>query len=129
MIEWLLSVKPTINIFALNHQGFKLACKYYNLNVAKFLVFLAPEVYKITEITHEQIKYKIIKQLQIVEEKVVTSVEECIICRENECDIITFCNHSYCSSCIISWLDTNNLSCPTCRRNISYSFKKIVVNV
>ena len=69
-------------------------------------------------------------KLILLGEKVVTSVEECVICKENQCDVISFCNHSYCSKCIKSWLDSNHSSCPTCRENMNYySFSTLVVSM
>jgi hypothetical protein len=128
--KWLLEIKPNLNISAKNDEAFRKACEYGRLEVAQWLVSLFPEKYIITEITSKIIKYKILHKLILLGEKVVTSVEECLICKENECDVISFCNHSYCSKCIKSWLDSNHSSCPTCRENMNYySFSTLVVSM
>jgi hypothetical protein len=43
---------------------------------------------------------------------------QCSICRENNCNIVTRCNHSFHFSCLCQWLQVRE-TCPMCREHIS----------
>jgi len=117
--RWLLEKKPDINISAKNEEAFRCACRNGHLEVAKILQTLCPEKYYFEIINDEIINYKII---QIIENKIKIEKEQivnCFICDNNISDVQTSCNHSYCESCITSWLEKSK-SCPYCREPISY---------
>ena len=49
--------------------------------------------------------------------------EQCTICfntitEENLCT--TNCNHSYCKSCLDTWFNRGEKTCPICRTDIEY---------
>jgi len=133
--QWLLQIKPTIDISALDEYAFTESCYKRELKVAQWLVSLRPDKYKIILNNDGSIKYdnnrsisyEIIKSLNIVGIKHVFETETCPICCVSDCDVITCCNHSYCTTCISSWLHANNSSCPTCRNDIGNTeFKRLV---
>jgi ankyrin repeat protein len=126
--QWLFQIKPTINISAYNESAFRYACYNGDLNVAQWFVSLRPDKYKIKLNANGSISYEIIKPLNIVGIKQVSELEQCPICCVSVCDVITCCNHSYCTQCISNWLNTNHSLCPTCRTEIgNKAFRKLVV--
>jgi hypothetical protein len=59
------------------------------------------------------------------------NTEPCAVCMENQKKgdtITTVCNHSFCKPCWNNWMDTNNRTCPCCRKECKsitvYSIKK-----
>jgi E3 ubiquitin-protein ligase ATL6/9/15/31/42/55 len=42
----------------------------------------------------------------------------CSICQENECDMITECNHNFHRRCLNRWLERRQ-TCPVCRHILS----------
>jgi hypothetical protein len=114
MAQWLLNIKPTIE----NVNAFRISCMKGNLQIAKWLERVAPQKYKIVSYTLNpiQIKYRI-KFLKINGTKYTTILEQCPICMETLCQVISICNHSYCENCIETHLVTKD-SCPICRKKI-----------
>ena len=48
---------------------------------------------------------------------------ECAICYESfngDTLCYTNCFHPFCKNCLHKWLETGNITCPTCRMNIDY---------
>jgi len=47
--------------------------------------------------------------------------EECSIClsKIDENSYLTNCNHAFCQSCLEEWFQTNHISCPLCRGQIT----------
>ena len=48
---------------------------------------------------------------------------ECAICYESFNDdtlCYTNCFHPFCKNCLHKWLETGNITCPTCRMNVDY---------
>ena len=41
-------------------------------------------------------------------------IDTCSICKEQQCNIQTYCNHTFCESCLTSWIKKNK-TCPYCR--------------
>jgi ankyrin repeat protein len=119
LAKWLLQIKPTIDIFAVNDYSFRYACENGHLEVAKWLQILFPYRYKLISNTLEpiQIIYTILQNIKINGTKYEHLLEKCPICWENNCDIISICNHSYCKKCISHWLSTDTC-CPICRKDI-----------
>ena len=50
----------------------------------------------------------------------VDTIETCPICQEGDCEIKTICNHSFCETCLNTWLHTHN-SCPYCRQIVKHT--------
>ena len=51
----------------------------------------------------------------------------CSICLEKlneDCKIITNCNHLFCENCIEEWFNNQKYSCPICRSDIKYYYNK-----
>ena len=48
--------------------------------------------------------------------RVVDSDDICSICLEAKCDMVTGCDHAYHLKCFLSWMKTNNVSCPNCKQ-------------
>ena len=106
-----------------NEYAFCIACEKGHVEVAQWLASLYPEKYKIisygideTNDTNE-INYKIIRKIKIRGVKTVSQIEQCSICLETNCELMTECNHAYCIECIKKWICVNT-GCPFCRTNI-----------
>ena len=41
-------------------------------------------------------------------------IDTCSICKEQQCNIQTYCNHTFCESCLTNWIKKNK-TCPYCR--------------
>ena len=124
-------MKPTINISAKNEYAFRNACENGYLEIAQWLEILFPSKYKIITYSSEKnlIRYKILQFLKINETNYVDFLEECPICMETLCELISICNHSYCENCILTHFETKN-NCPICRKNIkNEGFCKLQINV
>lgn len=118
VIKWLYENKPSINIGINNEIAFKNACKENSLDVAEWFRKLNPERYYIEindgAITH----YNIIKKLRLSDNNVnVDEVEDCCICMNGKCNIITNCKHQFCYDCLSESYKRNE-DCPKCRTNI-----------
>jgi hypothetical protein len=65
--------------------------------------------------------------ISIVGEQNDENAEECTICMERNCNLLSVkCNHSFCRECIQSWVDTHHDTCPLCRKQLE-TFKHIKV--
>ena len=128
--KWLLEIKPSIDISGNNDWAFRTACKNGHLEVAEWLVTLNPNKYRLHyNSTKFRYNYEIINPLNIIGTKKVSELEQCPICCVSVCDIITECDHSYCTNCITQWLNKNGTrhSCPTCRKNLkNTNFRKYI---
>ena len=72
------------------------------------------------EIHIKAVIFSLLQELTIdlsnIEIKYIDIIEDCPICSEHSCDLLTSCNHSFCESCIQTWINMNNhTTCPTCR--------------
>ena len=46
-------------------------------------------------------------------------LEICSICSDTQCNLQTYCNHTFCESCIQKWMNSNkNKTCPYCRSRL-----------
>ena len=117
--QWLYQVKPTLDISADNEFAFLSACVNGHIQVAQWLQSLNPNTYIIINnfIENNKIQYRIINTLnkskRILHKE---HIELCPICSETVCDIQTACNHTFCESCIQTWVNSNQgKTCPYCR--------------
>jgi hypothetical protein len=88
---------------------------------------LAAEHMNTTRVYKPARKYKRI----IATDYEAINTEPCAVCMENQKKgdtITTECNHSFCKPCWNNWMDTNNRTCPCCRKECKsitvYSIKK-----
>lgn len=47
----------------------------------------------------------------------------CPICLDNICkkqSTTLKCEHTFCTSCIIAWLDSDKITCPMCRKQVTH---------
>ena len=57
------------------------------------------------------------KKLTLIGDKTVDTLDICCICLTNICNVITDCNHQYCSKCLEQWIfKTINQFCPYCKK-------------
>jgi len=61
-----------------------------------------------------RIDKKLIDELKRLNINLVS--EECVVCFENQTNVITNCGHKFCIGCIKSWCK-KNYSCPICRNS------------
>ena len=153
IVEWLLKIDPNININIHNNLVFKNACINGNIDIIKLLfkinnnidisciknfVYLNENIIKCTEtlqwITFNNPKYAVYCKDGIIICKIkmatgiknINNIENCIICLDKNCNIITNCDHQYCLECISIWYNKDK-SCPICRKNDKLQFFEIQI--
>lgn len=119
VVEYLYRINPTIDISAYDEAAFKVACANYHLDIALWFVNLNPNKYTLVSNSENKniISYKINKILNKHKEPLYIDKQEidtCSICKEQQCNIQTYCNHTFCESCLTSWIKKNK-TCPYCR--------------
>lgn len=139
MAKWILHVNPETNVFLHNHAIFHNACYNNNINsrnfwvgynlgfdrdiinqreVAEWLTSLYPDTYKIIDATCHPILYKIHHAVSYSKTE-VRPLETCSVCQECDCDVTTSCNHSFCKTCIETWINHSlDATCPYCRADL-----------
>jgi hypothetical protein len=117
--QWLYQIKPTLDISAQNDEAFRDACEYEHLQVALWLQTILPERYIVNFYTEYDFEYSIKQTVKIERIIHVNTLDTCPICYENPCTIQTNCNHSFCTTCITKWINTDHSQCPCCREDIS----------
>ena len=151
ILEWLLKIDTNININIHNNLVFKHACINGNIDIIKLLfklnnnidisciknyLYLNENLNKCKEtlqwITFNNSKYAVycedgnikckIKMANSI--KNINNIENCIICFDRNCNIITNCDHQYCLECISLWYYKEK-SCPICRKNDKLQFFEI----
>jgi hypothetical protein len=127
IIEWLLEIKPDINIESDNHKAFKNACEYNAIEILKVLISLNPKKYHIKTTDYGTvISWKI--TINYVRKETVELKKEdkidCPICMSRQSQVITNCKHQYCFKCIKKVNEEEN-KCPMCRNRITDLFKII----
>lgn len=119
--QWILSAYPTINISEKKDWAFRMACGKNQPSIALWFQQINPDKYKIININSRPIQYEISIQLKFHSEGwIVSQLNTCSICISNMCDVKTSCGHYYCSTCMLDWIQINNI-CPDCRRDLSTS--------
>ena len=113
--KFLLEIKPDLNNSIYNELPFRLSCANNKIEVAKWLSNICHNRYVILNCDEYEIKYEIIE------------IDECPICLEPCCDIMSKCKHKYCSACIARCVQYNIYKCAICRRNLKDTvFIKII---
>ena len=120
--KWLYEIKPDIDITANDDYAFKEVCGKGKIDIAQWLVSINNN-YRLNVSNGIINYYKILIPIPILNEIIyVLNKELCFICSLNETDIITNCNHIFCTLCITEWYNQNQ-TCPYCR-GFLYSFNK-----
>ena len=114
---WFCDKFPFIHVIRDNHRLFINAYLSENLEIIKLLNIMQPDCYHIN-IIHDKLQcfdidYNINPGNTI--KKRLLEIEHCYICYEDNADILTSCNHFYCTGCIQKHYEYNNIQCPYCR--------------
>ena len=124
--KWLLSIKPNINISALNNYTFRCACSNGHIDIVARFIELNPQKYVVEIINGKITSFQIIKTLNLLSETIsVNEIKECAICYIEQSNIITNCNHEFCYQCLNSWYNINE-NCPYCRTPLTTCSKIIL---
>ena len=111
---------------------FRILCKSYNFKMIRYIqekfdIYdykkennnILPIIMDSIEYYYENRNYEYIaKKYDMLICKKKEKLDECMICYENESEIITNCKHYYCKKCIFKWYIYNNKICPYCRTDI-----------
>lgn len=129
--QWLLTVKPTIDISAENDNAFRYACYYRHLNVAQWFISLLPYKYNVVIENNKIVAYNVRQHLPLTNKFVslyYSSNEDiiCSICYDDNkiIEIQTNCKHNFCKDCINTYYlnsiyKFNLCKCPYCRIDIT----------
>lgn len=118
--KWLLSVAPDINIRARGDNSFKKACENNHPKVVKWLVSLKPEIYSYELERGDENNITILFRIHgdlVLREMPTEQITGCCICYSDKPDIITECNHQFCTECIHEWMKRQHI-CPYCRTEL-----------
>ena len=127
--KFLLEIKPDINISIKNEYAFIFACENNHLNVAQWLSSLYPDKYIILFYSEYKIKYEIDNMaINISKVEKASEISECGICFTENNDLITVCNHKYCTKCIKECFSKKIFACAICRHGLKdTSFTKLIL--
>jgi hypothetical protein len=118
--KWLLSIVPDINIRADEDFSFKKACENNHPKVVKWFVSLKPEIYSYELEREDERNITILFRIRgdLVPREIPTAeVQDCSICYSMKSEIITECNHQFCTECIHEWMKRQHI-CPYCRSGL-----------
>ncbi len=103
-------------------QFFHRVCEKRMLDFVEWIHSKDPERYEYSILPDGSIY----RPLKIKDEtKSVAEIETCAICVDNPSNVITQCNHQFCSDCLHAWLiQKSKITCPCCRGRIKYSRRK-----
>ena len=126
VILYLLQSKPDIDIYAHNDRAFRMACIKNQINIALWFVDINPKKYTVIvnngTITYSTITYfSVVKELNKHKDILyidMQKIETCLICKDHLCDIQTSCNHTFCETCLTTWLKRYQNICPFCRNSL-----------
>jgi hypothetical protein len=115
IVYWLFNTKPEINIFINNDEAFRSACYNNSIEVAKWFNKLNPTRYYL-EIEDHVITHFNVFKTYILSDNVINieNIDDCCICMNSKCNVITECNHQFCNNCLEKSFKRNQ-TCPTCR--------------
>ena len=136
----ILKINPKTNIRGLNDGIYRVMCNAGNTYMVRYLATLydfydykfrdneiipiikdSPEYYYEKKEFFKLIEYYNLKQIDKDDKtyKIDNLNELCGICYENDCKIITNCNHNYCVECLFKWYIFKNINCPFCREDLN----------
>ena len=118
--KWIYSLGH-VDIKSCNHSAFCFSCKCNYLEIANWLISLNPNEYSIIVENNIIIDWKIYKILYIQGYINKETVDSCPICFENDSNLMTSCDHSFCKDCIAEYcnrqsVEINEIPCPYCRQ-------------
>jgi hypothetical protein len=127
--KWLCEICPDIDISSCNELAFRTACYYEHLDMVQWLCELNPKKYYVKISGNKIIDWYIRKTIITNQTKQIHILEsiKCPICMDEDVQIQTNCEHSYCLDCITEWYNKSN-SCPYCRQQIN-DFYQIVEKI
>ena len=100
-----------------------------HLEVAQWIQSLNPNKYMIVIENNKIIKYKIVKTLNKSNNILyMEQLEICPICSDTMCNLQTVCNHTFCESCIQTWLNSDKTTCPYCRISLTNTMFQPIAN-
>jgi hypothetical protein len=112
----IIYMENKINIRNHNDWIFKFCCKQKYVPLCYWLVSLNPDVYQVI-LHNNTINYKI--NIVLTKSVIINDADLCSVCND-ESEIITVCNHTFCKDCLQLWTNSNSF-CPMCRQEIEYS--------
>lgn len=136
IVKWLLKTNPLMFNERQKYEAFYKACEYNKVSVAQWLYgkykfndAMFQDAYK----NAQQQRYHHCRDIIDWMERVwlkhhkpkiayldVGIIETCPVCQEDDCEIQTACNHTFCKTCINTWFQ-NHTTCPYCRENVKYA--------
>ncbi len=120
--QWFYSLFPHMNLSIDNDILYRRFCANGEVQMIEWFRSLRPE--KFDYCIDQYGQYVPIIHLVITKEKCMECPEtiECSICMEHSAEIVTQCNHVYCKSCIMGWIDSlgnTEYHCPYCRKRLT----------
>ena len=121
-IKWVLQVKPSLlEVEEEIDEIYDNFCGDDNIEIVELFSSLYPSVFTYEIDDGEIIDWEIAKIFVIKRSKNKNNLEReidvCMICKEDNSDVVTICNHFSCQTCILEWMAKNE-SCPYCRREL-----------
>ncbi len=141
-LQWLYTMRPEIleefeNLFyyVCGHGRLAIArwiydCRHDVLDDMVFLEACKNRCYSIVQWIHEvqPERYQFIIKVSgdikpvinmVLSEKRVSEITQCVICYKDTSDVITSCNHQYCTTCIEEWMKRKRC-CAYCRKSLMF---------
>ncbi len=109
--KWIYSLLPDV----LDEHHFIAACENRRHSIVEWIHSLFPEQFQYT--VNES--GDIIPGTLLLSEKRVSEITQCVICYEDTSDVITSCNHQYCTTCIKEWMKRKRC-CAYCRKSLMF---------
>ena len=130
--QWLFleaNQQNTINIQACNHEAFIHACRNGHLPIVSWLASILPHVYEFNIIRYDRITHVIHFSLLNMQNKTIQqdNIIQCPLCMEQTANVVTICEHQFCSDCLYKWSQAvyhsadQEFTCPCCRKSITGS--------
>lgn len=136
MVKWMFKKIPFMFNEQTRYYAFYVACEYNKLSIAQLLYSkfkYNDDLFQYALKNAQRQSYHDCRNVIEWMEKVwfkhhkpkiayldVGTIETCSICQEGNCEIQTTCNHTFCKTCINTWLQNHN-TCPYCRENVKHT--------
>ena len=119
LLKWIVSIDSNIKINMNNDNLFIESCRENNIELAKMCLELRPNAYYLSiiddKICHFEVTNSLVIKNKVEVSKINSFSSSCLICYENNSNIITKCNHRYCYLCLENHYNINDNRCPYCR--------------